>query len=287
MKFTRLFVFAGAAIIAALALTLATGFTSRAAVANTTVTVTEDDIVRQPHNTPPTNNWVLYTRDTGTGSFVVGPDNPPVGVGSLELRTPLSNDKVYLFNYDHIGTALNSIDTLGYATYRSSASTGSVVQVPAINLQVDVNGAAPGGFTTLVFEPVYNTAQGAIQSDTWQTWDAYNGGNAIWWSSNAIPGVCAFDCFVTWDAILAANPEAVIVGGFGVNQGGGNPGIIAATDALTIGYNGDAVTYNFDPYRVATTKDDCKVGNWQTMRRADGTTFRNQGQCVSYTNTGR
>ena len=28
--------------------------------------------------------------------------DPPMGVGSLELQTPLATDKVVLFNYDHI-----------------------------------------------------------------------------------------------------------------------------------------------------------------------------------------
>jgi hypothetical protein len=86
----------------------------------TTVVVTEDDITRQPENTPPTDNWVLYTRNAGTGIFRTGPGTPPSGVGSLETVTPTGADKVYLFNYDHIGTRLADIDNLGYATYRAA-----------------------------------------------------------------------------------------------------------------------------------------------------------------------
>ena len=37
-------------------------------------------------------------------------------------------------------------------------------------------------------------------------------------------------------------------------------------------------------YRVPTSKEDCKRGGWQHLRRHDGTTFRNQGDCVSYVN---
>ncbi len=39
-------------------------------------------------------------------------------------------------------------------------------------------------------------------------------------------------------------------------------------------------------YRVPTNKDECQNGGWQTLQRADGTLFSNQGQCVSYVNTG-
>ncbi len=255
------------------------------AACSNVVTVTEDDIVRQAENTPPTNEWVLYTRNAGNGAFRTGPGSPPLGVGSFETVTPTGADKVYLFNYEHTGTELEDINQMSYSTYRTSGAVAN--QLPAINIQVDVNGAAPGGFTTLVFEPVYNTGQQTIQDGIWQTWDAYNGGQAIWWSSNPIPGAPNRDTFVTWNTILANNPDAVIIGGFGINQGSGNPALTAATDALNIGYNDFCITYNFDPYRVATSAAACKNGGWQTLRRADGSPFRNQGDCIQYVNTGK
>ena len=78
-----------------------------------------------------------------------------------------------------------------------------------------------------------------------------------------------------------------IVGGFGVNQGSGNPALTASADALTIGIEGDTTVYDFEPYQVATDKDQCKNGGWQTVKRADGSSFKNQGDCVSYTNNGK
>lgn len=248
------------------------------------VVVTEEDIARQPENSPPTRNWVLYTRLAGNGAFRTGPEMAPSGAGSLELVTPTGADKVTLFNFDHVGTELAEIDAMSYATYRT---TGQGQQVAALNIQVDVNGAAPGGFTTLVFEPVYNTSQGAVVDGEWQTWDAYLGGNAIWWSSNPIPGAPNRDTFVSWNTIVAANPDAVIIGGFGVNQGSGNPALVSAVDVLQIGYDGNSITYDFEPFRVASGKDACKNGGWRTVRRADGSPFKNQGDCVSYTNNGR
>lgn len=35
------------------------------------------------------------------------------------------------------------------------------------------------------------------------------------------------------------------------------------------------------------SKDECKNGGWMNVVRADNTTFKNQGDCVSYTNNGR
>ena len=39
--------------------------------------------------------------------------------------------------------------------------------------------------------------------------------------------------------------------------------------------------------RIPQTKDDCKGGGWKDLVRADGSSFKNQGDCVSYVNTGR
>ena len=38
---------------------------------------------------------------------------------------------------------------------------------------------------------------------------------------------------------------------------------------------------------VPSTADDCKKGGWQLLARADGSTFKNQGDCVSYTRNGK
>ena len=255
------------------------------AQASSTVVITEDQIVRQPMNTFPTNNWVLFTRDAGDGAFRSGPDTPPAPIGSVEFTTPGGNDKAYLFNYDYISTPLSAIDAIEYATYRTA---GSLQQVTSLNIEVDFNGPdVTGGFTTLVFEPVYNTSQGPVISGQWQTWDAFNGGAAVWWSTKTIPGVCSFDCFVSWNTILASNPAAVILGGFGLNQGGGNATLVAAVDTLAIGVSGDTTTYNFEPFIVAQTEEQCMNNGWQVVKRADGSSFKNQGDCIQYVNTGK
>lgn len=288
MKFNKLFGFmliAVAAAIVATTIGFAASNSAPVAVCDSVV-VTESDIARQAENTAPTKNWVLYTRNAGTGAFRVGPATPPAGVGSFETVTPTGDDKVQLFNFDHVGTKLADIDKMGYATYQSSAAVP--VQLPAINMTVDYNGpSVAGGFTTLVFEPVYNVAQGPILPATWQTWDAFYGGNAMWWSTRSIPGVCATACYVPWSTIVANNPNATILGGYGINQGSGSIALTASTDVLTIGSNGECVTYNFEPYRVATTKEQCKNGGYTGVKRADGSSFKNQGDCVSYTVNGK
>ena len=37
---------------------------------------------------------------------------------------------------------------------------------------------------------------------------------------------------------------------------------------------------------AANSADDCKDGGWQNATRADGSAFKNQGDCMQYVNTG-
>ncbi|MEO7712141.1 MAG: hypothetical protein ABIV10_04415 [Gemmatimonadaceae bacterium] len=251
-----------------------------------TVVVTESDISRQADDTPPLRNWVLYTIAAGNGAFVTGPATPPLGVGSITLTTPTPADKVQLYNFDHIGTKLADIRSMSYSTYRT---IGAFEQVTAINVVIDFNGPkTDGGFSTLVFEPVYNnTTQGPVVSGRWQNWDAYKGGNGIWWSTRAINGVCARECYVTWETIVSNNPNATILGGFGLNQGRGGEALVASADALHLDTKNMSITYDFEPLRLATSKEACKDDGWKTLKRADGSGFKNQGDCVSYTENGK
>jgi hypothetical protein len=276
----------GAAAVVALA-SLA-GVSANAATAEPgTEVITESEVTRAVEGAPVTDNWMLYTRTRPTvttpptaAAFVDGPTGTPLGAGSLRLSTADGNEKVFLFNYDHIGTKLADVDDISYSTYRSA---GSAQQVAALNAVIDFNGPnVAGGFATLVFEPVYNTDQGPVVNGEWQSWNADEG---RWWSTRVMPGVCAFDCFVPWDDIIASNPEAFVSEGVGVNQGSGNAGLTTNVDAFTF----DATTYDFERIKDAdgdgiadtappTSKDDCKKDGYKAFNNPS---FKNQGECVS------
>lgn len=51
--------------------------------------------------------------------------------------------------------------------------------------------------------------------------------------------------------------------------------------------NSTSTTVNYTvSYIVPTSRDECKDDGWQTLQRANGTLFNNQGDCVSYVNNG-
>lgn len=116
-----------------------------------------------------------------------------------------------------------------------------------LNVVIDSNGPlVGGGFSTLVFEPVYNPAQGPVVSGAWQHWDA--DGDGVWWSTRPIGGQCAGAtpaCDRTWAEIVAANPEATVLGGVGVNQGSGNAGLTGFVDGVVF----DDIRLDFERIR--------------------------------------
>jgi hypothetical protein len=229
-----------------------------------------------------TQGWSVAPLDPGKtpGSITYSSDyGAPSGFGSssLKISTVTGTDKAqYAHAVDGGSVSLSEVGAIGYSTFRPEGSTANPNQLPAINLVIDFNGAAAGGFATLVYEPVYQSGGvAAIHNGEWQTWDA--NGDAIWWSTKVMPGVPnAFTSYVSLNDIMAANPDAVVQG-YIINQGTGNPNLTAGVDAFTFG----DVTYNFEDTPVAPTdKDACKDGGWMNFQ----TSFKNQGQCVAFVN---
>ena len=268
------------------------GGVATASAADTTVVVTPADLAG--------GDWFTSdTRAPGTGTFENGPATPPAGTGSFELRTPADPAKVQLFTDLYAGTALSAIDGIGYSTYRDSESTGFVAGVAALNIRVDLDGNGTAD-AYMVYEPYQDQGNAAVQTGVWQDWDAYNGGSAKWWINTGAGG-CGQATPCSWSTIVAAFPNATVregtscgpggivspcPGSLGVNQGSFNTGIVSNADALYVSVGGSKTTYDFEltppPPPVPTTKEQCKNGGWQNY----GTTFKNQGDCVSFVATG-
>ena len=241
------------------------------ATAATTVRVTQNS-----------SSWhTLDTRPGGSVAFTEAYGAPAgLGSGSLELKTDVTTAaKADYFTLAHAGTPIADVSELSYWTYQ--APTGqAVVADPSYQLQIDINGAATGGFTTLVFEPYQNPTQGAIVPATWQRWDVDAG---LFWSSRTVTeGTCALVAgaggppLYTLATVQALCPNAVVLG-IGVNVGTFNPGWTVATDGVQF----NDTIYDFELGRRPASKDECKQDGWQSF---DDPAFKNQGDCVSFVN---
>ncbi len=200
--------------------------------------------------------------DTGTAGFVSGPASPPAGTGSLALTVPAGQHRsVYDYQFGTCanwpvgypnctaptGTPISSITALSYSTYRDGANSAPNA-LPSLNIEIDPNPTGPAPhYTTLVWEQSNNG--GSTVDNTWETWDAYNSGNGVFWSSQVIPGFPspgAGGTLLTWNALKAANPTAAIRYGLGVNMGSG-PAFTGNVDKPTVGISGNDTNFDFEP----------------------------------------
>lgn len=175
----------------------------------------------------------------GEVEFVEGPETPPLGTGSVRIST-IDVTRSTIANANYAGLEIADIASLGYSTFMVNGGPTGVV-VPAIKLPVRFNNDTE--FTTLVFEPTYSLNSDVVV-DVWQTWDALSA-DARWWTSRPIPGVCEDSCFVPWTDILAAVPDAFILGALLIETGSGTDDADGNVDALTI--NGTIFDFEPDP----------------------------------------
>jgi hypothetical protein len=134
--------------------------------------------------------------------------------------------------------------------------------------------------TTYQFVPTSN-------DPFWHTVDAADG---LWQKWNNGMGDVTGNPLMTLSEVAAAHTGLNVVRAY-LRLGMGDSyhgidglGTVAWVDKATLG----GVTYDFvTADLVATSKDECKNGGWKTLVRANGTSFKNQGDCIQYVNTGK
>lgn len=227
----------------------------------------------------PSNTQGWSTSDTRPGGAVnyVADATSPYPGGALQLTTDNTNAAKAQYLHE-ANMPLADVTDLSYDTKQVS---GPSYADPSYQLLVDLNGTGTaGGFTTFVYEPYEN---GTVTPGVWQHWDVDAG--QMWSSKTFTDGSCSVTAgaggapYYTLSGLKAACPQATVVG-FGVNVGSYNPGYNVYTDGVTINGN----VYDFEQYKTPTSKDECKDGGYKNLRDANGNTFKNQGQCVSYSN---
>jgi hypothetical protein len=238
----------------------------------------------------PTNTQGWSTADTRPGGTVsYSMDNTAPGSphnGALQLSTDTTATAKAQYMHD-TQTPLSQVNELSYNTKQISASFAQ--GDPSYQVATCLNGltgcaaaSTNGNFTTLVFEPYYNTGQGPVVPGTWQSWDVDSGqfwsSKTVTCSGGVVTGTPGGPASYTLAQIKALCPNALVVG-FGVNVGSGNPAYNVEADLVN--FNG--TTYNFEPFVSATNKDQCKDNGWMNLTDDNGNAFKNQGQCVSWT----
>ncbi len=218
--------------------------------------------------TPNLTQWFFY-QDTSPeginntlGSFVKGPGTPPSGVGSAQISTS-GLSRPNLATYQFSGTPLASINELKFSTYNPSAGNpGSPNRSGYLHFNVDFNGTDTWQ-RRLVYVP---SANGTVVQDSWQEWDAYNNGSALWSYSGGTwpagigePGTTPGTTAKSWSTILSTYPGVrirVTDSFLGIRVGEPySDGYTENIDKFVFGTASATTVFDFEPEAVVVDLD--------------------------------
>lgn len=217
--------------------------------------------------------------DTKAGGAVnfVNDAMAPAGNGALQLTT--DSTTTAKAQYLHVaGIPLSEVTELSFYTKQNFASFAGADA--SYQLIMYLNGSS--GFTTLVYEP-YQGGGDSVIPRLWQRWDVYAG---KFWSTREV--ACSQGTLSkgfggpaihTLAEIKAKCPQAVVLA-YGLNVGSNNPSYNVEADL----FNFNGTTYDFERTNEPSSKDDCKSNGWTNLTDQYDQPFKNQGQCVSWTN---
>lgn len=200
------------------------------------------------------------TANGDTGGVVYG------GVCTLTSNGAILDNSVPVGSGDYSGvyyaTSSLSGETLGQVTQLSFNYTGTpTVSSPRISLPIDTNGDGTTDFYAFIAAYYCNDGAGLVDPIHDTTCTIFYTGGPVSGDPN-------------WAAFVAAHPTW---------QVGEIPFVIAEDPGLWTVSN----VHLGENVRQRTDKDACKSGGWKDLERADGSSFKNQGDCIQYMNTGK
>lgn len=159
------------------------------------------------------------------------------------------------------GKLVGTVNDISFMYSCTTAATCVTGGSPRVSIPIDTNGN--GTTEGYAFIDAANCGQAGATSGT---------------VNLACPVFFGGTLYANWTAFATANPTYRI-----------------ATDAVAFviadqpfqGIISNVQLGQGESAGVATSKDECKKGGWASATRADGSAFKNQGDCIQYVNTGK
>ena len=170
---------------------------------------------------------------------------------------------VYYASSDISGDQIGTVTGLSFTYSCTTAATCVTGGSPRMSIPIDTDG--DGDTESFAFIDANNCGQVGATSGT------VNQNCPVFFGSTL---------YANWAAFVAANLTARIANDDQV------PFVIADQPFLGTVSNVQ-LGQGEDDEDVATNKDDCKNGGWADLTREDGSSFKNQGDCIQYVNTGK
>ena len=200
------------------------------------------------------------TANGNTGGAVYG------GVCTLTTNGAILDNSVPVGSGDYSGVyykkstlsgkLLGDVKQLSF-NYTGVPTNGS----PRISLPIDVTGDGTTDFYAFISAFHCNDGAGLVDP-------IHDSTCTIFYTGGPDSG------YPNWAAFVAAHPTWHV---------GATPFVIADDPGLWTVSN----VHLGEKASEKAAKDDCKKGGWEDLERADGTSFKNQGDCIQYMNTGK
>jgi hypothetical protein len=258
------------AAIVALAMFAATAF-----AATTVVKVSGNTTVVE--NTP--GGWYFNRDLTNATPYEFNNDKASIGTGSLYVK-PIDNIGVHKFIAEHyLLTQLSNVSSISYDFEIGAGGTAASFNQFYMNVYMNYGTSSPTNY----YDCRYDVLATSGSTSAFTTVTFLPGGTYPVVTRGAVPPCPTTPAAMGAGATIRA--IAITVGDTSASDAGLDAYLDKVAVALT---NGNTTIYNFDPaLPTPADKDACKNDGWKTLFRADGSSFKNQGDCVSYTNNGR
>jgi hypothetical protein len=240
-------------------------------------TITVSGNTTNVENTP--GGW-MFNRDASTSTpFTFTTSKASIGTGSLYVKPIGPNPSDKFIGEFFMLSALANVNSISYDFLLGAGRPATDGVQFYMNVYANF-GASPAN---KFYDCRYNVFVNLGSDAAWTT-VTFDPDNAYSVTTRTGAQASPFPCPAVPADMNLLSPGSTIraislnVGDTSVSDLGVN----GYLDRVVVNQTSSLNTYNFDP-----DKDACKDGGWQTMTRPNGTTFKNQGDCVSYTNNGR
>ena len=200
----------------------------------------------------------LLCFENSPGDCVINPDGTSATINTVNGGSA----GVYYATSGPYGDSVATVTGLSFMYTCPSAATCVRGGSPRISIPIDTDGN--GDTESFAFIDANNCNQAGGTAGT---------------VNQACPVFFGGTLYTNWAAFVAANAGARI---------GTDEFLFVIADQPFAGVISNVqLGQSADGGDVATNKDDCKSGGWADLTREDGTTFKNQGDCIQYVNTGK